>query len=309
MNSRLHILEDKFNKYNWNYKRVLGKNQPYILKNSVTIGIIDSGIDINNPCVSSHTISGFSLVEHSSPFEDITGHGTQVFGVIDTLIKNVEYRIYKIMNDEKTNSLLLIKAIIKAVDEGVDILNISLGIYKDKSQKTDNLIIQSFNKAINYAKDNNVVIISSAGNNGENMDSKSNLIHLPGDHPYVINVGSTNKNNSISYYSNFGSSLNLLAPTGQWIEKNGKIAFSEMILTYGKARGFVKRINDFCNIPYELVLSYGTSLAPPQVVAAFAWVKDKYSPTNLEEWKKIVYNNSEFLSTIKNSELKEVRIK
>ncbi|WP_254490158.1 S8 family peptidase [Bacillus thuringiensis] len=300
------ILDPTLNEFNWNYKKILLNKEPYHLKDTVTIGIIDSGIDITNPYLKDKIVQGRSFVS-SAYTKDDTGHGTQIFGILDNLIKGANYKFYKVMDNEITNSLNLVKAIIAAVDDGVDIINISLGIYKNSQTESDQIIINSFKKAINYARNNNVLIVASAGNNGLNMDEYPHIIHLPSDLEYVINVGSSDKHNDLTSYTNHGKNVNIIAPSGEWIAKDDKILFSEMIITYGKESSFLKNNPNYNGIPKGLVLSYGTSLAPPQVAAAFAVVIDKYKNLSIDEYKSIVFENSSEISH-NTTKYKEIRI-
>ena len=289
--TNVSILDSSLAEFNWNYYKILSEKKLYTLKNKITIGIIDSGIDIHNPYVKNKSIFGSSFLS-SEYTEDVTGHGTQVFGVLDTLVNGAIYKIYKVMDTEITSSLNLVNAIIAAVDDDVDIINISLGIYKDTTKKTDRMIISGFEKAINYAKQNNVLVVASSGNNGVNMDKHPHIIHLPSDLEYVINVGSSNKQGSLTKYTNFGRNLDIVAPSGEWRAQDNKIVFPEMILTYGKMSTFLKSNLNDTDIPNGLVLSYGTSLATPQIVAALAILMDKFQHLTIDEYKEKLLSNS-----------------
>lgn len=289
--NKVSILDSSLTEYNWNYYKILSEKKPYRLKNKITIGIIDSGIDITNPYVKNKSFFGSSFVS-SEYTEDVAGHGTQVFGVLDTLVNCAVYKIYKVMDREITSSLNLVNAIIAAVDDDVDIINISLGIYKDITKKTDRIIISGFEKAINYAKQNNVLIVASSGNNGLNLDKHPHIIHLPSDLEYVINVGSSNKQGSLTKYTNFGRNLDIVAPSGEWRAQDNKIIFPEMILTYGKMSTFLESVSYYKDIPNGLVLSYGTSLATPIIVAALAILMDKFHHLAINEYKEKLLSNS-----------------
>lgn len=288
----MNILSNKMRDYNWNYKRILLDNDSYHSNKRLKIGIIDSGIDINNPNVSIGTVIGTSFLEDVEDVLDNSGNGTQVFGVIDTIIKNVEYRFYKIRDSDSTNSLNMIKAIFKAVEDQVDIINISLGIYKDKKKEKDRVVIAAFNKVISYAKNKNVLIVASSGNEGLNMDIDVDIIHIPSDLKDVISVGSSNKTGNISKHTNYGENLNLLAPTGDWIIRENEISFTDMILTYGENSNYFAGMKNHTTKLKGLVLAYGTSLAVPQVVAALAILIDKYPNLERDEYIEKLYSNS-----------------
>ncbi len=84
-----------------------------------------------------------------------------------------------------------------AVDQGADIINMSLGAEAD-----DPLVSEQ----IDYATENGVVVVAASGNDG------CNCISYPARYPDVIAVGATNSNNSLASFSNYGSNLDLVAP-------------------------------------------------------------------------------------------------
>lgn len=301
----MEILSDTLTEYTWNYRRVLGNQASYIMKKQIIIGIIDSGIDISNKYIDENIIEAESLLKDSSAYVDELGHGTQVFGVIDTMLKNVNYKVYKVCDRNYNNALLLVKAIAKAVKDGVNILNISMGIYKNINIAEDKLVISSFNKVIDYAKQNNVIIVASAGNNGMNMDDYKEIIHLPSDHDYVINVGSSTKDFNLAPYSNYGSTINLLAPTGKWMSIGKEIKINEMIITYGNENVYFKKVSDNNYFKKGLTLSYGTSLAPPHVVAAIAIAIDKNNFSSVSECLEYIYARQHIIIDV---DIPEIRI-
>ena len=99
-------------------------------------------------------------------------------------------------------------AIYYAVDNGADVINLSLGSYSnDSTVKT----------AVNYAVSNNVVVVAAAGNCGDgNGDECSGLpkgaIGYPAAYPDVISVGATTQSNSRADFSSYGSALDVTAP-------------------------------------------------------------------------------------------------
>lgn len=100
-------------------------------------------------------------------------HGTSVAGVIaanrnngigiDGIAENVEIMVLRTTpnGDERDKDVAL--AIIYAVDHGAKVINMSFG--KNFSQRK-----QFVDKAIKYAEDKGVLLVHSAGNNGENLD-------------------------------------------------------------------------------------------------------------------------------------------
>jgi hypothetical protein len=100
-------------------------------------------------------------------------------------------------DDGNSNSMLIAKGIVAAVDAGAGLINISLGSYGDSS------LVRN---AIDYANKAGVVIIASAGNEG--------LDHLayPAANQGVIAVGAVDARGTPLAFSNSGDSLAVAAP-------------------------------------------------------------------------------------------------
>ena len=120
-----------------------------------------------------------------------------------------------------------------AADQGVDIINMSLGGSLVKSGEAgfytarEAAELKNFiAEAVRYAYQRGVTVIVSAGNDAINGDKDRNLIHLPSDAPHAISISATAPvgwatapnttflDNPASY-TNYGRSvINLAAPGG-----------------------------------------------------------------------------------------------
>jgi subtilisin family serine protease len=148
-------------------------------------------------------------------------HGTGVMGVIGAKTNNtigvagisggdgqsagvtiIPVRICS--NDHPTPGVydhLLAPAIRYAVDVGARIINISYAVFKDSPQS----IYAAIDSAIDYAVQNNVVLIAASGNQGP-------TVLYPASHPDVIAVGAVAKD-TLKYASScYGDGLNVVAP-------------------------------------------------------------------------------------------------
>ena len=163
----------------------------------ITVSIIDTGIDLNHPDLDGQIIGGYDFVDNDDMPEDINGHGTQVAGIIASngnlkgIAPNSKILMYKVSEDgESVPSNLIIKAIEKSIEDGADIINISLGI-----NQTNTKIDQAVNKAIK----NNIFVVTAAGNFGPELST----IGSPGINPNAITVGATFNNVTSSLVSTF----------------------------------------------------------------------------------------------------------
>ncbi|MDC0241603.1 S8 family serine peptidase [Candidatus Nitrosopelagicus sp.] len=193
-----------------NYELLLDNSGPYIgaefpkqlgfTGNGIKIGVIDTGINLSHPDFfnqdgTSRFLKGYDFVDNDTIPQDTNGHGTQVTGIIaaDGQLKGIapmaeifSYRVSS--NGESVPSNLIIKAINQAVEDKVDIINISLGV-----NMTHNKIDEAVNNAINQG----IVVVAAAGNSGPDKST----IGSPARNPNAITVGATYNNQDSSMVS------------------------------------------------------------------------------------------------------------
>ena len=193
-----------------NYELLLDNSGPYIgaeipkqlgfTGKGVKIGVIDTGINPSHPDFfnqdeTSRFLKGYDFVDNDTIPQDTNGHGTQVTGIIaaDGQLKGiapmVEIFSYRVSSDgESVPSNLIIKAINQAIEDRVDIINISLGV-----NMTHNKIDEAVNNAINQG----IVVVAAAGNSGPDKST----IGSPARNPNAITVGATYNNRDSSMVS------------------------------------------------------------------------------------------------------------
>lgn len=161
--------------------------------NGVLVAIIDTGIDYSHPDLygfgaTGKVVGGYNLVNSLEPPIDTNGHGTQVAGIIaaDGGIQGVapatKILAYKVSEDgEGVRPELIVQAIRMAIEEGADIINISLGV-----NRTNDAIDSAIEEAVRAG----VLVVAAAGNDGPAAKS----IGSPGGSPAAITVGATYNN-------------------------------------------------------------------------------------------------------------------
>ena len=164
----------------------------------IKIAVIDTGVDFNHPDLfgwgpNGKVIGGYNFIQEGTPPLDTNGHGTQVAGVIAAdgqligVAPKAKILAYKVSeNGEAVSSDLIIKAIDKAIEDGADIINISLGVNKTNA---------SIEHAVNRALAKNIFVVTAAGNDGPMPQT----IGSPGKNYGSVTVGAT--------YNNLTSSL------------------------------------------------------------------------------------------------------
>jgi len=164
----------------------------------IKIAVIDTGVDFNHPDLfgwglDGKVIGGYNFIQEGEPPLDINGHGTQVAGIIAAdgqligVAPKAKILAYKVSeNGEEVSSDLIIKAIDRSIEDGADIINISLGVNKTNA---------SIEHAVNRALEKEIFVVVAAGNDGPTPQT----IGSPGRNYGLVTVGAT--------YNNLTSSL------------------------------------------------------------------------------------------------------
>ena len=309
----INILNKDFKSFNWPYKKILSHIDPVKeqLGKDITIALIDSGIDRLHPNLQDNNLR---LKNYVNDIElDEYGHGTQVAGVIDTIAPRVNLNSYKVMDGTDGNSINMLKAIVDATNDQVDIINVSLGSYKNMEIDDERFTVEAFRKVVNYARKNNILIVASAGNESRDI-STGNEKHIPGGLESVITVGATKKSGDIADYSNYGSNVSIYGPAGGYGDNykiTGQIDAREMMMTYYPT-SLVSPLGKAADFPDGYTLSFGTSLATPEVSAALAAIMSKNvdnSKDSNEVLNTLFENADSFIDKNSMLKYKEVRIK
>jgi len=199
----LHFFESNDDLHTYLNRSVpfVGANIPQlegIKGNGIKVAIIDTGVDFNHPDLygwgpDGKVVGGYNFIQEGKPPLDTNGHGTQVAGIIAAdghlvgVAPKAKILAYKVSeNGEAVSSDLIIKAIDKAIEDGADIINISLGV-NQTNEKIDN--------AVNKALEKEIFVVTAAGNDGPTPRT----IGSPGRDFGSVTVGAT--------YNNLTSSL------------------------------------------------------------------------------------------------------
>jgi minor extracellular serine protease Vpr len=164
----------------------------------VKIGIIDTGIDFNHHDLlgygqSGRVAGGYNYVNTDEKPNDDNGHGTEVAGIIGAngsfsgMAPKSQLFSYKVSSTgESVSSEYIIHAISRAIEDKMNVVNISLGVNRTNDE---------LENAVDEAVKKGIVVVAAAGNNGP--DNKT--IGSPGRDFNVITVGAS--------YNNITSSL------------------------------------------------------------------------------------------------------
>lgn len=239
----------------------------------VRIGLIDSGVDSSHPLISSvlDLSHAKSYIEGDNSIRDTNGHGTMVAGIIAQISPKAVITPYRVIGDATGESYYTIQAMIQAVQDGQNVLNMSLATYKYSNNEDEQITIEAYERAVQYALEHNVMIVSSSGNKGLDLDVKfqeESLRHLPGDIPGVLAVSALTRENTLASYSNIGSNIQFTAPGGDYVLSDGYLDVTKLIYTAYPT--YMDNMLGSIGVPQGYMFSTGTSLSAPAVSAVIA---------------------------------------
>jgi hypothetical protein len=201
----------------------------------------------------------------NNPYDD-QGHGTYISGIAAAETNNL-FGIAGVAPNIKMLNMRafdpggygeeddVAAAILYAVQMGCKVINMSFG---------DNAFSNVLRDVIRYAYSQNVVLIASAGNSG------SSDPHYPSGYSEVICVGNSTDQDYVAGSSNFGSTIDIVAP-------------GSLIMTTARDFGYA-------------IIS-GTSASAPFVSAAASLILSKQNFTN-EEIKQILKSTSDDIGEV-----------
>ncbi|HLU62582.1 MAG TPA: S8 family serine peptidase [Gammaproteobacteria bacterium] len=228
----------------------------------VRVAVLDSGIDADHPDLAPNI--NFELSRSFVPGEDwnvrpgsFFNHGTHVAGTIAAadngfgtigVAPEAELVALKVLSEFTGSGSLAYTAaaMVYAADIGADIVNMSLGatiprnctfdVLDDDGNPTGEtehfpardcaVLIDMMQRAANYAYDNGVTLIASAGNEATDLDHNKSDVKLPAELKYVSSISATApigwaidpfgvSFNNLASYSNYGKTgIDFSAPGG-----------------------------------------------------------------------------------------------
>jgi len=172
---------------------------------SVTIGIVDSGVDGTHPDLMPNLVAGWNFYNGNNITADPEGHGTGVAGVAAAVGNNGAggaglawgCKIMPLRVGDSTGWATfsaMAQAITYAADRGVRVVNLS---YTASGSST-------VNSAAQYLISRGGLLVVSSGNDGT-FNSMS-------DNPNLLTVGATDVNDNLASWSNTGNHIDLVAP-------------------------------------------------------------------------------------------------
>ena len=202
-------------------------------------------------------IHGFNAIDNTGNPLDDNGHGTHVAGIIGAVGNNgigvagvawnVQLMALKFLSASGSGTLSdIIRCIDYARVNGADIMNNSWG---------GGGFSNSLRDAIVRARDAGIIFVASAGNEANNNDANPSY-PASYDLGNILSVASSTRQNTLSSFTNFGSSTVDLAAPG-----------SDIVSTYNDSDNSYRALS-------------GTSMAAPQISGILALLKAHFPGVN-----------------------------
>ncbi len=262
---------DPLYQFQWNMKQVNAEDAwGTSTGKDVVVAVIDTGVAVEEDpgrgiiatkdLAGTATVKGYDFVDNDDFAWDGHGHGTHVAGTIAQttnnkygvagLAYNAKIMPLRVLNSQGFGSVSDIADSIRfAADNGAQVINMSLG------GPLPSLVMK---RAVDYAYKKGVTTVAAAGNGGRKAPS------YPASYDHVIAVAATQFDKSTTFYSQWGSFVDIAAPGGNTrVDQNGD----------GRPDGVMQETLKEGNTgKHDFLLYMGTSMASPHVAAGAALV-------------------------------------
>ncbi|MBI3312496.1 MAG: S8 family serine peptidase [Candidatus Omnitrophica bacterium] len=194
----------ELNGSDWFVSEAYAEDGPLGAGAKVRVAVIDTAIDGNHPALAGKVVSGYNFVNNTTSTQSAgigqDWHGTASSGrILDGAGgANIELMPVQVFGSSGGASWsTIIKAINYAVDNGAQVINMSLG------GMAGSPLVQ---QAIDRATEKGILVVASAGNHGTEAPA------YPASYNGVLSVAASNEAGRKAGFSAYGSTVDLTAP-------------------------------------------------------------------------------------------------
>lgn len=236
--------------------------------------------------------------------DDTNGHGTHVAGTIAAVGNNgigviglapdakiMPVRVFGGINDGDNATTVegFTRGITYAIDNGADVINNSWG---------GTNYSQAFKDLFDAAEDNNIIVVSAAGNNG---DGRCKL-YYPAAYNSSMSIGAVDENDDHSLYSNYNVTIDVAAPGGYgsrrlWTPEKDILSVASSTSSFNPNAPHGPQFFTGDNGEQYVTLA-GTSMAAPHVSAVAALVRQQHPTWTAREVMHAIRQSSDDTGTI-----------
>ncbi|MEN3047088.1 MAG: S8 family serine peptidase, partial [Candidatus Hydrothermales bacterium] len=283
------VPNDPFYPYQWHFKRIgmeIAWNFTFGSP-SIRVAVLDDGFAYRNgpvPYYESDEVITSDGYYHMAP--DLVGlkvvatydffhddqypdpsspHGTHVLGTIAQttnnnlgvagIAPNVSVILVQVLGPQGGSADMIAEGISFAAQNGAKVINMSLG-----GSPGDSSAMRVVHMAVRSAYNSGVFLVAAAGNEGVSK------LSYPAGYPECFAVGATDYRDSLSYYSQYGKGIDIVAPGGDVRVDLNNDGYADGVLqnTCDEYQGRPV-VDRFVYIFYQ-----GTSMAAPHVAGVAA---------------------------------------
>jgi serine protease len=249
------VPDDPYFTYQWHMAEV---GVPAVWDNAtgagVTVAVVDTGVSAGADGFR-NLLGGRDFADGDDRPDDSEGHGTHVAGTVCQATDNGYGTVgvapdatllpVRVLGAGGSGSLTdVADGIVWAVDEGADVINLSLGAGGGA---------RALESAVQYARDNGVLVVAASGNDGRDT------VSWPAAYDGVLAVGAVDFEGHRAPYSNGGDALDIVAPGGDTGRDDNGDGYVDGVLQ-----------ETWVNGRASFQFLQGTSMATPHVAGAAA---------------------------------------
>ena len=195
-------------------------------KKSITVAVIDTGIDYNHSALAPNMVKGFDFRDNDADPMDLTGaqnpgHGTHCGGIIGAtglvdggiqgISPEVQLMPIRFLGADCSGDLDNgIKSIDYAIEKGVQVISASWGAAVPTAEA------QPLIEAVKRADAAGIIFVAAAANDGKNNDTTA-MYPTNANTQNMIGVAASNANDTKPYWSNYGKAMVSIAAPGDAI--------------------------------------------------------------------------------------------
>ena len=287
---------DLYLAYQWDIRRVGGDAATWAIETGAgaVVAVLDTGVFSGHPDIAPNYAYGKDFTDITAPLppgwimwdgggpQDYEGPGTHVAGSIaasihsgriigvapEASIANYKVMVAVLALDEQGYYATgigyqswIMDGIIAAADDGVNVINMSLGGYRYMNEPGGAAAYVAYSRAVQYARKKGVLVVAASGNAGLDLTKIRPAFSVPSGTPGALSINATGPDDTLAFYSNYGGSETLVVAPGGDVSSP---PFSYCLSAYSPLNAWAPGAG--------WVFSIGTSMAAPKVAGVAALI-------------------------------------